>query len=87
MTARALNRRERRLAAKQLTRADTDVSKVIVGPPSPAHDHWWHSGERRWYRHDDRVLAYIALLRECDDDEQLEAIDTEIRRQLADIEP
>lgn len=87
MATRALNRRERRLAAKQLTRADTDVSRVILGPPEPAHEHWWHSGERRWYRHDDRVLAYIGLLRDCDDNELLEAIDAEIRRQLADIEP
>lgn len=84
-TARALNRRERRAAAKQLTRADTDVSKVIVGPPEPAPEHWWHPGERRWYRHDDRVLRYIDLLRSGDDDAIAEITDR--ISELANVEP
>lgn len=87
MSTRQRNRRERRAAAKQLTASDADITAVIVKPPEPAHDHWYHAGERRWYRHDQRVLDYIRLLRECDDDELLDEISRRIADGLSIVEP
>lgn len=54
-----MNRAQRRAGT---VKQRIERGHIIPAPPEPAWLHWYDTRQRRWFRHDGRVEAYIRSL-------------------------